>query len=107
MGSAIVHTGAVVICSHGGQAMPVVTSARVLAGGMPVVAVGEPYVVAGCGYVPPVGNGPCVIGEWVTGATRVRVEGRAVAVADGASVCLPTKTPMVVTGVQTRVVTSP
>ena len=83
--------------------MPVAMSPRVLVGGMPVATVGEPYIVAGCGFVPPVGNGPCTIGEWITGANRVRTEGRAVAVVSGTTVCVPTGTPMVVTGVQTRV----
>ena len=29
-----------------------------------------PYMVAGCPFVPPAGNGPCVMAQWVVGAMR-------------------------------------
>ena len=55
------------ICSHGGQAMPTVPSPVVFVSGMPVATIAAPYAIAGCAFVPPAGNGPCVTGQWVVG----------------------------------------
>ena len=53
----ILHLGATVQCSHAGQAIPTVTSSRVLVGGQPVAILG-PYTIAGCTFPPPpAGNG--------------------------------------------------
>ena len=67
----ILHMGATVLCSHGGQAMPTAPSPSVLVSGMPIATIAAPYAVAGCAFVPPAGNGPCVTGQWVVGAAQV------------------------------------
>ena len=54
----ILHMGATVLCSHGGQAIPTVPSPVVLVSGMPIATIAAPYAVAGCAFVPPAGNGP-------------------------------------------------
>ena len=56
----ILHLGATVICAHGGQATPTAPFPRVMVGGQPVTTVSALYVVAGCPFVTPGGNGPCV-----------------------------------------------
>ena len=56
---------------HAGQAQPTAPIPRVLVSGQPVTTQVTPYVVAGCPFVPPGGNGPCVTAQWVVGATRV------------------------------------
>ena len=106
MPGALLHMGAVVLCSHGGQAMPTSCSARVMAAGNPVATLSSPYVVAGCAFVPPVGNGPCVTAQWVTGSLRVTSEGQSVAILSGMAVCVPTGTPLVPVSAQTRTVAS-
>jgi hypothetical protein len=100
----ILHVGAVVLCSHGGQAQPTVPSARVLVMGMPITTIAAPYVVAGCAFVPPVGNGPCVTAQWVVGAVRVTSEGQPVVIMAGMATCVPTATPLIPASAQTRVI---
>jgi uncharacterized Zn-binding protein involved in type VI secretion len=102
----ILHLGATVLCSHGGQATPTAPSPRVLVSGQPVATIAAPHAVAGCAFVPPGGNGPCVTGQWVVGATRVLANGQPVAIMTGSSVCAPTGTPLMPVSAQTRVIAS-
>ena len=99
----VLHLGATVLCSHGGQALPTAPSPRVLVGGQPVTTQPSPYTVAGCAFVPPAGNGPCVSAQWVTAALRVMAGGQPVLLADSQSVCAPTGTPLSVLVTQLRV----
>jgi hypothetical protein len=99
----ILHVGATVLCSHGGQATPTAPNPRVSVSGQPVTTVVAPYAVAGCAFVPPGGNGPCVTGQWMSGATRVLALGQPVALMTGASTCVPTGTPLMPVAAQTRV----
>jgi hypothetical protein len=94
MPAPILHMGAVVLCSHGGQAMPTVPSPQVFVSGMPIATIAAPYAIAGCAFVPPAGNGPCVTGQWLMGATQVFSNGQPVVIMSGVSVCVPTGTPM-------------
>jgi hypothetical protein len=102
----VLHLGATVLCSHGGQATPTAPSPRVLVSGQPVATIAAPYAVAGCAFVPPGGNGPCVTGQWTVGATRVLVLGQPVVLMSGASTCVPTGTPLMPVSAQTRVIAS-
>lgn len=94
--------GATVLCSHGGQAMPTAPSPRALVSGMPIATIAAPYAVAGCAFVPPAGNGPCVTAQWVMGAVQVTSEGQPVAIMTGMATCVPTGTPLVPVVAQTR-----
>ncbi len=100
----LLHLGATVMCSHGGQAMPSAPNPRVLVSGQPVATMAAPYMVAGCAFVPPAGNGPCVTAQWVVAATRVFVTGQPVVLLDSVSVCTPTGTPLLPVMAQTRVI---
>ena len=100
----ILHLGATVLCAHGGQALPTAPNPRVLVSGQPVATIAAPYSVAGCTFAPPAGNGPCVTGQWVVGATRVLVAGQPVVIQTGTSVCAPTGTPLMPVVAQTRVI---
>ena len=102
----ILHLGATVLCSHGGQATPTAPNPRVLVSGQPVATIVAPYAVAGCAFVPPGGNGPCVTGQWIIGATRVFAAGQPLAIMTGTSVCAPTGTPLVPLVAQTRAIAS-
>jgi hypothetical protein len=100
----MLHVGATILCAHGGQAQPTAPYPRVLVNGMPVVTMPSPHVVAGCPFVPPAGNGPCVTAQWIVGATRVLAGGMPVLVQTSQAVCVPTATPVLILATQTRVV---
>jgi hypothetical protein len=98
----LVQVGATVLCAHAGQSQPVAPNPRVLAGGQPVVTQASPYAVAGCaltGTAVP----PCVTGQFVKAALRVRVGGVPVLLQDSQSVCVPTGTPLQVVMTQLHV----
>ena len=100
----LLHVGATVLCSHGGQAQPTVPNPRVLVNGMPTVTLASPYVVAGCALPPPpAANGPCVTAQFVTSATRVLSNGQPLLLLDSQAICAPTGTPLVVVVTQPRV----
>jgi hypothetical protein len=100
----VLHLGATVMCSHGGQAVPTAPVPRVLVSGQPVATIAAPYAVAGCAFAPPAGNGPCVTGQWTAGAVRVLAMGQPVAVLSGLGLCVPTGTPMLPVVAQPRVI---
>jgi hypothetical protein len=100
----LLHLGATVLCSHGGQAQPTVTNPRVLVNGQPTVTLAAPYVVAGCTLPPPPGaNGPCVTAQFVTAATRITSNGQPLLLLDSQAICAPTGTPLIIAVTQTRV----
>jgi hypothetical protein len=92
------------MCSHGGQALPTVPSSRVTVMGMPITTIAAPYTVAGCAFVPPSGNGPCVTAQWSVGAVQVTSEGQPVVIMTGMATCVPTGTPLLPVDAQTRVI---
>lgn len=102
----LLHLGATVICSHGGQAVPAVPSPRVLVSGQPAATMSSPYLVAGCAFVPPAGNGPCVVAQWMVAATRVLITGQPAVLMDSQAICTPTGTPLLPIVAQTRVMGS-
>lgn len=90
------------LCAHGGQAVPTVPSPRVSVSGMPITTIAAPYTIAGCPFVPPAGNGPCVTAQWMVGAVRVLSMGQPVVIMTGVATCLPTGTPLIPVAAQTR-----
>lgn len=99
----LLHQGATVLCSHAGQAQPTVPNPRVRVSGQPIVTQPNPYVIAGCSFVPPSGNGPCVTAQWITGAMRVKAGGVPVLLQDSQAICTPTGTPLNIILTQMRV----
>jgi hypothetical protein len=103
----LLHVGATILCSHGGQATPTAPTPRVTLNGQPAVTLSCTYTVAGCAMPPPsAGNGPCVTAQFVTSATRVLAGGQPVLLQDSQSICTPTGTPLMATVVQSRVIGS-
>lgn len=103
----LLHLGATVLCAHAGQAMPSVTSPRVMVSGQPVATLTSPYLVAGCTLPPPpAANGPCVTAQFVTSALRVVTLAQPVLLMDSQAICAPTGTPLLPTVVQPRVIGS-
>lgn len=91
----VVTVSSVVLCAHGGKATPTVPSPRVKVMGAPVATMGPPFVVAGCVFPPPpVANGPCVTGQYVVAAIRVRSMGLPLILQDSVAICAPTGTPL-------------
>lgn len=100
----VLHVGATVTCSHGGQAQPTAPNPRVMVQGQPTVTLAAPYVVAGCAMPSPTaGNGPCVSAQWLTAATRASSNGQPLLLLDSQAICAPTGTPLIVAVTQTRV----
>ncbi len=100
----LLHVGATVMCAHGGQAQPTAPNPRVMVGGQPIVTQTTLYTIAGCPFtVPPGSPMPCVTGQWVSGATRVRAGGQPVLLQDSQAVCTPNGTPLTIVVTQTRV----
>lgn len=100
----LLHLGAMVQCSHVGQATPTVTNPRVTVMGQPTVTLSAPYVVAGCTLPPPpTANGPCVTAQFITSATRITSLGQPLLLLDSQAICAPTGTPLLILTTQTRV----
>jgi hypothetical protein len=99
----LVHVGATVLCSHGGQAQPTAPNPRVMVSGQPTVTIAAPYVVAACALpTPPAANGPCVTAQWLVGSTRVTSNGQPLVVLSSQAICAPSGTPLVIAVTQTR-----
>jgi hypothetical protein len=100
----LLHVGATVLWSHGGQAQPTMPNPRVTVAGQPTVTMTAPWTVAGCTMPPPPsGNGPCLTAQWITSATRVTSNGQPLLLLDIQAICAPTGTPLMITVTQTRV----
>lgn len=98
MPSPILHQGATVLCSHGGQAAPTTASPKVFVSGMPIVTITTTYSISGCPFAP-----PCVTGQWIVGSGRVLSDGQPVAIMSGVSICAPSDAPMAPVQAQTLV----
>lgn len=98
----LVHQGAVVLCSHGGQAQPTLPNPRVTVSAQATVALSAPYTIAGCG-LPPNAGGPCVTALWTSGTVRVTSMGQPLVIQGGTATCVPTGVPLMVTTTQIRV----
>lgn len=99
----LLHVGATVLCLHGGQAQPAVANPRVKVGGQATVTQPAQYIIAGCAFAPPAGNGPCATAQWITAAVRVTSGGVPLLLQDSQSLCTPTGTPLQIVVTQIRV----
>lgn len=71
----VLHAGAVLTCSHGGQVKIVPAQARAEVSGTPICTVADIFTVVGCPGVPP-GSGPvCTKVTWQNTASRVTANG--------------------------------
>ncbi|HWK88947.1 MAG TPA: hypothetical protein VNP72_03105 [Longimicrobium sp.] len=99
----VLHSGASVMCMHGGTASATVTSPRVKLGGQPAAAQGAPWTVAGCPFMTGTNPMPCVTAQWVTAALRVKAGGMPLLLSDSQAVCVPNGTGVNVVYAQLRV----
>jgi hypothetical protein len=101
----LLNSTAAVKCAHGGMATPAVSFPKVLAGGQPVILLATPFQVAGCAMPPPpAGNGPCAVGKFIVGSTKVLAGGMPMLLQDSQGLCVPTGTPLLIGVGQTKVV---
>ena len=100
----LLHVGATILCTHGGQAQPTTPNPRVSVSGQPTVLLTTPYVIAGCPFTTGSNPMPCVTGQWIVAATRVLSSGQPLVLMDSQSICAPNGTPMIPTVAQVRVV---
>jgi hypothetical protein len=96
----LLHTGATVICPHGGSVTPAQTDSRVTIGGQPITMLSSSFVIAGCALG---GNTRCQTAHFVTAANRVTASGQRVLLRDSKGICEPGGVPSVVVQTQTRV----
>ena len=100
----VIHVGASVLCSHGGQAQATAPNPRATVSGQPTVTIAAPWLVAGCVLPPPPGaNGPCVTAQFLTAAARVTSNGQPLLLFDSQAICAPTATPLLIVASQMRV----
>ena len=99
----MLHMGATVICSHGGQAMPTMPNPRVKVSSQPIVTQPTMYTVAGCPFVSGTNPLPCVTASWVTAAVRVKAGGVPVLMQDSQAITTPNGVPLNVLVTQVRV----
>jgi hypothetical protein len=99
----MLHMGATVICSHGGQAMPTMPNPRVKVSSQPIVTQPTMYTVAGCPFVSGTNPLPCVTASWVSAAVRVKAGGVPVLLQDSQAITTPNGVPLNVVVTQVRV----
>jgi hypothetical protein len=68
----VLHTGAVVTCSHGGKVQFTPSQVRAQASGTPICTTADKGVVSGC---PGVSGVVCTVVSWVNASTRVKANG--------------------------------
>ncbi len=103
MPGSLLHEGATILCLHGGQAQATTSSPRVKVGGQPVVTQTAPHSVAGCPFMTGGNPSPCVTGQWVSAALRVKAGSLPVLLQDSKAVCTPNGTGVNIVMSQTRV----
>ena len=100
----LLHQNAVVTCSHLGTATPAAVVSNVKVMQQSIVVLPIPWQIAGCILPPPPnGNGPCVTAMFTTCAQRVFSYNQPVLLFDSQANCLPSGTPLMITGTQTVV----
>lgn len=98
----LLHQGAIVVCLHGGQAMPATPNPSVTLMGMPTATTPIPWTVAGCPGVPSAVP-PCVTGQWITGTVRVTSFGQPLIVQTGVAITAPGGASLMPITMQSRV----
>ncbi len=99
----VLHQGATVLCMHGGQAQPMTMNLRVKVGGQMVVTQSDIYSISGCPFTVGTAPSPCVTGQWITAAARVKAGGLPVLLQDSQATCVPNGTGVNIITTQMRV----
>jgi hypothetical protein len=78
----LLQVGADVLCPHNGQVSEVSINSRVSLSGRPAVVLTDAFAIGACPADP-----PCVGGQWMTGATRLRIGGQPAILKDSSGIC--------------------
>ena len=84
---AILTTGSTVMCPHGGQAVLFTSNADALIDGVPALLLSDVHPIAGCPFAP-VTPLPCLMIQWVTGATQAQVRGVPMLLQNSVGLCI-------------------
>lgn len=79
-------TASVLMCPHGGMVIASPASARVTAGGTPVVVATDTFVVAGCTFLPAAPH-PCMTVEWASTDLQSEAGGAGTLSTDSVGLC--------------------
>jgi len=74
----VLTSGATGLCPHGGQLRVISTGSRVRISGIPVIAMKDQCIVAGCPSTRDGHPAPCVNVEWTGSSSRVLISGQPV-----------------------------
>jgi len=88
---------------HGGQAQATVPNPRVKVAGQMTVQQTNPWSVAGCPFIAGTAPMPCVMAQWIVGATRVMSGKLPLLLQDSKAVCVPNGTGVNIVLTQFRV----
>jgi hypothetical protein len=100
----LLNASSMVTCAHSGMAKATAVFPKVLVKGQPVILVTSQFQVAGCAMPPPpAGNGPCVMGQFMVGSTKVLANGFPLLLQSSQGICTPTGTPLIIGVTQTFV----
>ncbi|WP_028580795.1 hypothetical protein [Desulfogranum japonicum] len=99
----ILHAGASISCTHGGQAIPAAPpEPNVLVCGQPVVPQSTGHTITGCAN-PSNAGGPCIRANWSTASTKVLVNYKRVLLMDSQGLSTPTNLPVFALDAQKKV----
>ena len=96
----ILHLGAHLTCSHGGQATPIALFHRVTVRGQPILTLSTSFNISGCAVLPE--NEACKNARFISGSARVFAGGTPVLIQGSTSICEPSGLPILVVAVQAR-----
>jgi hypothetical protein len=94
---------ATVMCMHAGQAQAITVSTKVKVGGQYVCLQSTQHSISGCSFVAGVTPMPCVMAQWTSFASHVKVEQQSVLYTDSSAVCTPNGTGVNIVVSQMRV----
>ena len=99
----LLHVGATMQCTHGGPAQSPTPDSRVKVNGQAIVTQTPPFTITACPFTTSAGPMPCVTGNWITTATRVRASNKPVLLQDSQALTTPNGVPLNILSTQTRV----
>jgi hypothetical protein len=88
MPAPVLNVAAQIMCPHGGQAVLTTTNTHLMAGGAPALTMADVHMIAGCPFVIVLKPSPCLRIQWVTGSTRLKVNGVPVLTLASVGLCL-------------------
>ena len=83
----LLNVGSSIMCPHGGTALAIAVSHRVLVERSPAITLADSLIVAGCPFCIGCVPSPCIMVKWLRPSRRVFVEGRPAILHDSTGIC--------------------